>query len=118
MLLLIRFLVFPGSFWLWKRGVEVNFGQQIARRTAIRVKQLTQIVKYLHDKDTEPNELDPTNEYELLEVFLCLRDLKSSIENCPMNERQKLFAARIGTLFENMKHTNENNHLPTLFHLF
>lgn len=35
--LICKFMVFPGSFWLWRRGVENNFGKSIANKTIPRI---------------------------------------------------------------------------------
>lgn len=56
--LVVRFLVFPGSFWVWRRSIEHNFCKEMSAQFAQRIRDLRIALEILLDISNEHDRND------------------------------------------------------------
>mmetsp|Transcript_11462 Transcript_11462/g.22508 ORF Transcript_11462/g.22508 Transcript_11462/m.22508 type:complete len:695 (+) Transcript_11462:675-2759(+) len=54
----VRFFVFPGSFWVWRRNVELNYCRDMAAQFSQRIRDLRIALEILLDSSNERDKSD------------------------------------------------------------
>ena len=93
-----RFLLFPGSFWLWRRNLENQFSKAISNKSLVKIKQLKNIIEYLLHKTrgTEAKNMMKEELYEMQKM------INSYIHTFQMMETQKTITRQQRFLLDNI----------------
>lgn len=93
-----RFLLFPGSFWLWRRNLENQFSKAISNKSLVKIKQLKNIIEYLLHKTrgTEAKNMMKEELYEMQKM------INSYIHTFQMMEAQKTITRQQRFLLDNI----------------